>query len=458
MENIIVEVIDNLKDEFVEFFSKTPKIGDVEEFTFGKLKNIALQLTKAYAEEVDAALYADKKGRRDAGLSVERKGDMRTIVTSIGNLNYSRTYYALKDGTYDYPVDSVLGVENYQRVSTNVVLGLAGEVKTQSYAKASSIVTQGNVSKQTVMNALRRCEADNSVREERRHVPVLHIDADEDHVSLQNGRSTIIPLVSVYEGLEQTDNGKHPRHRCINVFHISGMKPGEDFWDNVYERITERYDLRETKIYIHGDGAPWIKTGLSFFNNPVFVLDAYHRNKYKKMFFAGCREGEAVTEKLQLGAAFRNGDCALLDELYKKRMKQNPEVSKSIYRAYEYLRDNLDAIAVRYKDSEAKNGGATEPHVSHVLSDRLSSRPMGWSMKTLEHLVPMLASERIVLIPKETENPPEIVEKAAKKVSITKVKKNLRSLSIDPDRVVVPPVVANGQITQLYKAIKSFGR
>ena len=458
MENIIVVVLDNLKDEFVEFFSKTPKIEDVEEFTFENLKNIALQLTKAYAEEVDAALYADKKGRRADGLSVERKGDMRTIVTSIGNLNYSRTYYALKDGTYDYPVDSILGIEDYQRVSNKVTLDLATEVKTQSYAKASSIVTQGNVSKQTVMNALRRCEADNSVREERRKVPVLHIDADEDHVSLQNGRTTIIPLVSVYEGLEQVGNGKHPRRRCINVFHISGMKPGEDFWDNVYETITERYDLRETKIYIHGDGAPWIKTGLSFFNNPVFVLDAYHRNKYKKMFFAGCREGEAVTEKLKLGSAFRNGDYALLDELYKKRMEQNPEVSKSINTAYEYLRYNLDAITIRYKDREALNGGATEPHVSHVLSDRLSSRPMGWSMKTLEHLVPMLASERIVLIPKETENPPEIVEKAAKKVSITKVKKNLRSLSIDPDRVVVPPVVANGQITQLYKAIKSFGR
>ena len=457
MEDIIVKVIENLKDEFIEFFSRTPKIDDVENFTFEKLKNIALQLTKDYAEEVDAALYANKKGRRAAGLAVERKGDRRTILTSIGDISYSRTYYALKDGTYDYPVDSVLGIENYQRVSTKVVLSLANEVKTQSYTKASKIITKGNVSKQTVMNAVRQCEANNDVQGELRSVPVLHIDADEDHVSLQNGRTMMIPLVSVYEGLEKIGNGKHPRHRCINVFHIAGMKPGEDFWETVYERINERYDLSETKVYIHGDGALWIKTGLDFFDNPVYVLDAYHRNKYKKMFFAGCKKGEAVNEKRRLNVAFQKGNYALLNELFKIRLKQNPEASKSIKAAYIYLRDNLDAIAVRYKDPEARNGGATEPHVSHVLSNRLSSRPMGWSVKTLKHLVPMLASEGITLIPKKTEKPIEIAEKVAKKVARRKVKRNLRSLSIDPDGIVVPPVVANGQVTPLFQVIKGLG-
>ena len=38
------------------------------------------------------------------------------------------------------------------------------------------------------------------------------------------------------------------------------------------------------------------------------------------------------------------------------------------------------------------NGGATEPHVSHILSNRLSSRPKGWRVKTLKSFVPMLAN------------------------------------------------------------------
>lgn len=458
METIIVKAVENLKDLLFDFFSQAPKIEDVENFTFDRLKKIAIEITECYAEKVDAELYEDKKGRRAAGLSVQRKGDRRTILTSIGEINYSRTYYAVKDGTYDYPVDSILGVEDYQRVSDKVVLALADEVKTESYAKASTIVTQGNVSKQTVMNALRRCEADNDDVEERRSVPVLHIDADEDHVSLQNGRTAMIPLVSVYEGLERIGGGKQPRRQCIHAFHIAGMKPGEDFWETVYNKINDRYDLRKTKIYIHGDGALWIKEGLTFFDNPVFVLDSYHRNKYKKMFFAGCKKGEATLEKKRLNAAFRNGSTSLLDELFEKRMEQNPEAAKSIDAAYGYLRDNLGAISVRYNDAEAANGGATEPHVSHVLSDRLSSRPMGWSIKSLEHLVPILAAKSVTLISRENEKPLAIAKKAERRVSRRLRKQKSGLYLVTPESRTISPVIANGQVTSLYRAIKGIGR
>ena len=69
----------------------------------------------------------------------------------------------------------------------------------------------------------------------------------------------------------------------------------------------------------------------------------------------------------------------------------------------------------------------------------------------------MLASEEITLIPKKTEKPVEIAEKIAKKVARRKVKRKLRSLSIDPDGIVVPPVVANGQVTPLFQVIKGLG-
>jgi len=34
------------------------------------------------------------------------------------------------------------------------------------------------------------------------------------------------------------------------------------------------------KIYIAGDGAPWIKEGLKWILKSRFVLDRYHLNKY----------------------------------------------------------------------------------------------------------------------------------------------------------------------------------
>ncbi len=74
----------------------------------------------------------------------------------------------------------------------------AGQV---SYAKSSMNVTRGELSRQTVKNKIHslNLEALKTKVPEKRGVEVLHIDADEDHTSLQDGRSTNLPLVCIYE-------------------------------------------------------------------------------------------------------------------------------------------------------------------------------------------------------------------------------------------------------------------
>jgi len=52
----------------------------------------------------------------------------------------------------------------------------------------------------------------------KRKVRELHIDIDEDHVSLQDGRKVVVPLISIHEGIKR--DGK--RGECININHISG--------------------------------------------------------------------------------------------------------------------------------------------------------------------------------------------------------------------------------------------
>lgn len=44
-----------------------------------------------------------------------------------------------------------------------------------------------------------------------------------------------------------------------------------------------------------------------------------------------------------------------------------------------YIINNWKGVEIYSK--EAYEGSCTEGHVSHVLSDRLSSRPMGWSKR-----------------------------------------------------------------------------
>ena len=57
----------------------------------------------------------------------------------------------------------------------------------------------------------------------------------------------------------------------------------------------------------------------------------------------------------------------------------------------EYILSNWTAAKLRLKEKEGILGSSTESHVSHVLSDRMSSRPKGWSRKGAEKMTELRA-------------------------------------------------------------------
>ena len=67
---------------------------------------------------------------------------------------------------------------------------------------------------------------------------------------------------------------------------------------------------------------------------------------------------------------------------------------KKMEEAKEYILSNWTAAKIRLKHKEGLLGCSAEGHVSHVLSDRMSSRPMGWSVKGAANMVQLRAYER----------------------------------------------------------------
>lgn len=451
MKDIIARKIAKLKSEVEKFFENDEVCLDVAEVYFTqRIGETVRGLLTACYERKDAELVADKAGRKEAGLVVERRGDVRQIVTQLGVVSYRRTYYACREGGYSYPIDNVVGLESYQRVSNGVGMELVESAREMSYVKASRVVTGGQVSKQTVMRKIR--EAQPAVEPVlRQKVAVLHVDADEDHVKLQTGESRIVPLISVYEGIERS--GK--RGVCKNVFHCSefGKKP-EDLWEETLTEMERRYDLTDTKIYLHGDGASWIKAGLEWLPNSVFILDRYHVNKALKGAVSGIDRKSGCQYEYHLRRALNEGDrdyfCSVRDSL----LARWPEREKTVLEATNYLLSNFDAIHIYTTDAEARNGGATEPHVSHVLSSRLSSRPMGWSAKTLQKFVPILAAGQCTF--QQAEAFAETIgktERLHKKIAAAKVLPNSLGLP-HPDLVSSMPA-KSGKVTPLYRLLNS---
>ena len=451
MERIINEVTEKLKSEFNIFFSgKQTDIEAAESFFGSRIAEAVLQLLQAYYEQQDQQLLEDKAGRKQAGLRVERHGDKREVLTLFGQLGYHRTYYKKASGGYEYPIDELVGVEAYERISEGVALSLVNASCQMSYAKASRYVTDGHVSRQTVMNKIRSANPQQEAFE-RQAVPELHVDADEDHVNLQTGKNTIVPLVSVYEGIERC--GK--RGVCKNVFHISEYGSSiESLWEKVSDEIERRYDLTNTKIYLHGDGAKWIKQGLEYLPNCVFVLDRYHKNMAIKQALSGIDRMAASQYENHIRKALDECDRAGLMAIRDTLLSRYPDREKTIRENMDYLLDNFEAIAITKQDAASLNGGCTEPHVSHVLSARLSSRPMGWSKETLRQLVPILAAGAATFDQVDTRQKLYPSASVFLRTTTKRFLPNTAGLA-DPDHAVTFPARSN-KITPLFNALRPF--
>ena len=92
----------------------------------------------------------------------------------------------------------------------------------------------------------------------------------------------------------------------------------------------------------------------------------------------------------------------MFDEIVDDLCSRLEERQETIKAASRYLKRFVKGISICQTDVKANNGGCTEPHVSHILSRRLSSRPMAWSKKTLAQLAPILASGQLIMKAKET--------------------------------------------------------
>jgi hypothetical protein len=290
--------------------------------------------------------------------------------------------------------------------------------------------------------------------QEKRKVSVLHIDADEAHVTLVGGKRNIVPLISVYEGVVQKGN----RGYCKNIFHISEYgKKAEDLWIQVLDEIMTRYNIEETRIYIHGDGANWIKTGFEWFPGAIFVLDKYHKNKAIIAMTAGLDDETRKIFNREIYSALNDNDVYLFKELSTSLISQLPEREEIIKEAATYLLNHIEAIYICNVDSEANHGGCTEPHVAHILSRRLSSFPLAWSEESLKHLAPMLANGGNIALQRKSHS--RIVERMLKRAT-RGARKAIMKTKFAPDPNIIGNItsIGNGKVTQLYRTLNSISQ
>ena len=334
----------------------------------------------------------DKEKRKELGLVIKEKDRPRSILTALGQIKYDRDYfYDRNNGSYVMILDQMLGIKKRERVGSAVAANLVSEAADVSYAKATDIVTGGEVSRQTVHNLIRKMDTPEIEWEEnKKNVKELHIYADEDHAHMQKPgkekgkKSKIIPLVTVTEGMLRESAR---RNKTIHPVHFSDKEfDTKKLWKSVEGFIDKGYEMEELeKIYIHGDGGGWIKKGLETFPQTIHVMDGFH-------FYKELRKiGRMLPERhprVALINALKKDDKRRVDEYAKSLLKDcsTDEEKEKVKSFTTYLLGNWEEIRRRIVQDDIP-GSCTEGLVSHVLSERFSRDPLGWSEEALGKLV-----------------------------------------------------------------------
>jgi hypothetical protein len=282
MNTIIHEIIEKITRDFnnnIEDLMLNSR--DISRFiinTKKSLDEIGAMIVKEALEMLDEIIRESSSRKKE--YYIQRRNDEKTLITIFGEVNYLRTYYkSKKDGSYRYLSDELVGIYPYERMDLSYESELIEEAIETSYEKSGKRASNNvQVTRQTVMNTIRRLgNVENDEAEiplKKRVVKTLYIEADEDHVALQNGRNKEIKLTYVHEGKRFKSKG---RYELINKRLFTGsLIASEDLWLDVANYLEEAYDLdRVEKIYISGDGASWIKEGLNWIKGSEYVLDTF---------------------------------------------------------------------------------------------------------------------------------------------------------------------------------------
>lgn len=410
-EEKCINRFEKLEDEFI----KNPL--QMAEYIKGlteELHTLGIQMIKDSLELMDGMLQ--NSGKRRQKWVVEAHVSKK-LTTSLGDVTFNKTLFTNKETeSSEFLLDRILGLERNERLTEDAEAKLLEEAVQTSYRRGGEEVSlMSEVSKQTVKNKIHKLRFPENTEKpaKKKEVEYLYIEADEDHASLQfrkkrgdltenenhqKNNCLITKLVYVHEGIEK-EAPKSKRHRLVNPYYFCGVNQGEGndlFWDSVYEYISNHYDLGKVrKIYLNADGGAWIKSGMKRIEGITYVLDEFHLEKYLTKLTSHMKDSKEDAAD-ELRTAIKHKTKKDFEDIVKRLEDclRDDTGLKRIASAKEYILSNWTAGKLRLRHQNGVRGSSTEGHVSHILSNRMSSRPMGWSMQGATKMAQLLAYEK----------------------------------------------------------------
>lgn len=397
LSNIISDISDNLIQNILNPSEvKYIKIlSDLEENIKELLLKILVDLINFFNDN-----FTNSKERKDF-YHINIRNDHRSIMTSIGTLEFYRTYFESKDRTkHFYFIDQLLGIDKYARYDCNTKANsislatktnqkLSGELALQNINSSSSN-TLNTIPRQTINRWIKTLK-----------VPIIQYDP----ISIQGDTLYIMAdekwIHEQIYGRAEEDKGKHKfimskefvcfsgieqkkNKRILNdrfVFITSSDTP----WDDFLDIVTTIYDFEKlNKIIFLSDAGKWLISGASDLkmfphNKIIMCLCEFHvRQKVNRI-----TTDQDYRDKLNkaIDEDKKKVFKSLMEEI-KDLKKENPKRLEKLQEYENYILNHWKKIK-NMAESPCKS--SMESHISHYIASYFSSRPKAYSRNNIEN-------------------------------------------------------------------------
>ena len=455
--NMIAQILCSFLDSFEKAFAPGTEVdfGARMEQVASASNDMLKELVALMLQQADDAIAADPQ--RLEHFRVIRK-DERKLLTCFGEVKFNRRYFQHKQtGERSYLLDMVMGIQAHAKVNGDVRQRAVSAAEQHSFRQSAEIASVEPLSKMSVCNYI--SELNNfpqlEAEGERRRIDNLYVEADEDHVALQDGRVAQKRLVTIHEGIREEGT----RRMLVNPRFVTspvGM-PADALWQAVSGFIDKQYVSEEIRaVFLSGDGASWIRKGEDWLYPCVPILDGFHAMQaLRKMCADQPQSIDAFLHHVKTGQ--REQAEALCKDVLSASAADRRKARAT---AASYLMNNWHRLCNRHHEGAV--GCSAEGHVSHILSARLSTRPGAWSIDNLDRMAQlrvMSANGQMISysqLRKGTEAASQETKNKAKDLISTKrfqtaLRKNTKK-GIQAAHASLP-VLTHGKTTTLYQAL-----
>ncbi len=389
MEAIIALInryVSGLLKAEADFLEHLDKLDVLEETVCDLSNKAAAEFIGEVLTEADGLIR--DSGARKMEFTVQRKRQ-RTLISSVGDVTFTHTLYKDGDGKTRCLLDEMIHLPGRERFTAPAEAKVLKEAAVHSYQHAADSIEshEQTITKTTVMNKVHAIEEElpelDEMPEERKQCEYLYIEADEDHIHAQKDDKVqgcfFGKLIYLFEGKEEVCNG---RRALISPHYFGGLyagtKANRDLWKEVNDYIEEHYDTEVLKcVYINSDGGAWIRAGAEYIYKGKLVADKYHLMTYINRV-ARCAEDSEDDIKAEFYKSIYKGRKQKIFQLLDQVQTCCPGSDRAVEECRTYFNSNWEYIYRAFHDEHVL-GCSTEGHISNVYSDRMSSRPMGWS-------------------------------------------------------------------------------